>query len=669
MNFVFPEFLYALVFLAIPILIHLFNFRRYKTVKFSQIKFLKNVKQETQAVSKLKHILILLSRCFAIISLVLAFSQPFLPAKDKKVVLGKKGVTVYLDNSFSMQLNAEKGNLLDLAKEKAIAIINSYENSDKFHLVTNDFKAKNQRWLNKEQVISEIQNVEVSPIYRSIGDVLIRTEQLQNTEQLKRSKYILSDLQKNSFQIDNLKDSSAVFVIPVQGSVTDNINLSQLKFGLPYHLVNQQESLLYTVKSKEEKKITGQLIVDGKVKSPLSFDYAEQDSVSKKTNYKVSNQESVLGKVVIKDYPVTFDDTLFFNYSIQDKINVIHLFEDSLNLNLSALLSADSLINYRSNDIRKINFELFNSSTLIILDGIKQMSSGLQQELEKFSENGGSICIFPNKEMEVKSFNRMLFALNSLSYGEKKDSEMKVSELNEKSDLFTGVFEELPENINLPVAKFYWQIKSSMNSLKEDILSYQNQDPFFIKTQNKLGSIYLSSVALSEDNSNFSKHALFVPIIYNMALQSIPRQAVYYDLNDQIISLRNIERDESPIHIIGNGIDIIPKQKFNQDQIQINLSGKIRNAGHYQVVRNNEILQSISLNYNRNESELEYFLPEELLEQANILGLNFSILEEDASELKKSIGEIDKGTALWKYFIILALIFLGIEILLLRFMK
>ena len=48
MQFLYPAFLFALVTLAIPVIIHLFNFRRYQKVYFSNVQFLKEV-QEQQA--------------------------------------------------------------------------------------------------------------------------------------------------------------------------------------------------------------------------------------------------------------------------------------------------------------------------------------------------------------------------------------------------------------------------------------------------------------------------------------------------------------------------------------------------------------------------------------------------------------------------------------------
>src|SRR5436190_4688502 len=102
MQFYYPAFLWALTALAIPVVIHLFNFRRYKTVYFSNVKFLREVKEETTSRSRLKHLLVLASRLLAIAFLIMAFAQPYIPNKSNKFGGGKKYVSVYVDNSFSM---------------------------------------------------------------------------------------------------------------------------------------------------------------------------------------------------------------------------------------------------------------------------------------------------------------------------------------------------------------------------------------------------------------------------------------------------------------------------------------------------------------------------------------------------------------------------------------
>ena len=139
MQFLFPGFLAALGFLAVPIIVHLFNFVRYKKIYFSNVRFLKEVKEETQSRSRLKHLLILAARLLAIFFLVFAFAQPFIPAKNAIVKEGTKAVSIYIDNSFSMAALGKNGTLLDEAKKDALDILKAFGPTDKFQLLTNDF--------------------------------------------------------------------------------------------------------------------------------------------------------------------------------------------------------------------------------------------------------------------------------------------------------------------------------------------------------------------------------------------------------------------------------------------------------------------------------------------------------------------------------------------------
>ena len=93
MQFKNPEILYALFLLLIPILIHLFQLRRFKKTPFTNVVFLQNVIQNTRKSSSIKKWLILAIRLIALACLVIAFAQPYLPAsssatKPKETVVG-----------------------------------------------------------------------------------------------------------------------------------------------------------------------------------------------------------------------------------------------------------------------------------------------------------------------------------------------------------------------------------------------------------------------------------------------------------------------------------------------------------------------------------------------------------------------------------------------------
>src|SRR3954463_7435883 len=130
MQFVYPSFLFALAAVAIPILIHLFNFRKYKKIYFTNVRFLKEIKQDTRSRSQLKHLLILLARILAIIFLVFAFAQPYIPRNKNTLVSGTRDVSLFIDNSFSMDAVGQNGSLIEVAKKKAHDIALAYSPSD-----------------------------------------------------------------------------------------------------------------------------------------------------------------------------------------------------------------------------------------------------------------------------------------------------------------------------------------------------------------------------------------------------------------------------------------------------------------------------------------------------------------------------------------------------------
>ena len=137
MSFLFPSFLWALFALSIPVIIHLFYFRRYRTVYFTNVSFLKELKEEKSTRNRLKHLLVLLLRLLLIACLVIAFAQPFLKGKNN-ADSGRQTVSIYLDNSFSMMAQDDEMPLLEKSRQLATEIVKAYPAGTQFHYITND---------------------------------------------------------------------------------------------------------------------------------------------------------------------------------------------------------------------------------------------------------------------------------------------------------------------------------------------------------------------------------------------------------------------------------------------------------------------------------------------------------------------------------------------------
>ena len=163
MSFLHPAFLWALTALAIPVLIHLFQLRRFKRIDFPNVRFLAEISQQTRARKKVQHWLVLLARMLALACLVLAFAQPYLPSKNGAVQAGERAVSLFVDDSFSMDGRNAQGRLLDQARKGAQDAVMAYSATDRFQVLTGQFGGKEQILLGGDEALDASAQAEVGP--------------------------------------------------------------------------------------------------------------------------------------------------------------------------------------------------------------------------------------------------------------------------------------------------------------------------------------------------------------------------------------------------------------------------------------------------------------------------------------------------------------------------
>ena len=690
MNFTYPAFLFALSAIAIPIIIHLFNFRKFKTVYFSNIRFLKEVKQETQAKSKLKHLLVLASRILAIIFLVFAFAQPFIPAKHKKIATGDKAISVYIDNSFSMDAISKNGTLLDEAKKSALEIVSVYKATDRFQLLTNDFEGKHQRMINKEEFKQALEEIKISPATHSISEITSRQiDLLQHQSNEIKISYIISDFQKSIVNTNQIKnDTSIAFnLLPLTAVQKNNVYIDTCWFETPIRQFNQIEKLHVRIKNVSDKAVENnsiKLFINELQKTPASFNVdknSETEVVLSFTSREIGLQQC---RVELNDYPVTFDDKFYFSFNVAKNIPVLCInFSGADNTKsespyLNMLFGSDSLFSLKNSFENKLDYSLLSSYTLIILNELKTISSGLAEELKRFLSKGGSVLVFPNAESNLNSYQEFLTTLN-VNYFERLDTaRTKVDKINLENVIYKDVFEKKTlgvTNLNLPVVNKHYTISKRTHSNEEFLLKLQNGDIFLSKYDVDKGKLYLSSVPLQPGFSNFAKHSIFVPTLYKIGMYSQTTHPLFYTIGDnETIETSGVSTGENVYHIrsLNTDFDVIPEYKVMMAKTEILVHNQISNAGNYGLFSGKELINGVSFNYSRNESDLSCYTANELKEKlasSSWQVANFNVIEAGAQSLKQALTEQEQGKKLWKFCIILVLLFLAIEVLLLRFMK
>ena len=242
MQFLAPGLLWALAALAIPILLHLFYFRRFRKVEFTNVRFLREVKDETQNRSRLRNLLVLALRLLAFAALVLAFAQPFFGSEAAPSE--RQTAKIYIDNSFSMSAQSSDVALVDKAKQRAREIVRSYGETAQFQVLTNELDGASGRLVTADDALARIDEVAVSAQSRT-GDAIVSRMAPRATGDGEASAYLISDFQRAQFGATPFQDTGVdLSLVPVSAVVQQNVSVDSVWLASPVAIVNEPVVLL-----------------------------------------------------------------------------------------------------------------------------------------------------------------------------------------------------------------------------------------------------------------------------------------------------------------------------------------------------------------------------------------------------------------------------------------
>ena len=664
-----PYFLYAFLALVIPLIIHLFSFQKHKTTYFSNVAFLKEIRQKKSNISKLQKLFLLLARMLLISAIILAFSEPYIINNDEAIE-NKKIIGIYIDNSFSMNAENEKGRLIDLAKNYARNVLNAHQETDEFIFLSNELQGKHQRILDYNKCLEAIDQTDINTTALEFNTVINRWNTLkQNEIKAKSELFIISDFQKTSFNQDfYLKDKSfTTNLIPISSYPQANIAIDTCFLESPNHTLGGQEWLNFVVSNASNKdldNITIKLYINGKQKALSSISIKAQEKTSSKISF--NNHSIGIQKAYIEiiDPIIPFDNKLYFNFNVEGSKKVLTIHEEHENKSIFALFQ-DNIFEYKSCKAGRLDLSILNQQNLIILNGITNPTSGLINELKVYTDNGGSLLIIPSNKINLEAYKKLALKLNIPEYTKYHSRNLKVAKLNRNHSIFKDVFEKQSIDTDLPDVKQYFSLKNTHFNSEENIMSLNTNEPFISSYKNGLGSIYLLCSPLNTRATNLEKHALFVPLLHNMGIQNASIENIYYTLGKtKTIELQN-KSNKKQWRIKKEGtFDLLPEVKTIDQKIYINLQELIKKDGFYKLTNNHEN-KIISFNYDRLESNLTTWETEEL-EKISTDNIHVKIWKKEGLELENSLKENRSGSKLWYIFILFSLILLIIESLLLK---
>ena len=668
-----PQLLYFLFAIVIPILIHLFNFRKHKIIYFSSIRFLKEIKESNRKKSKLKNLLILLSRILAICCLVIAFTKPYIPVENKDKVTNN--VFLYIDNSFSMDAKSIDGRLLSIAKEKARSICNTYPLETNFWIINNDFLATNNFSNNANEIVKQIDDIKTSANTKSLKQIINRQVSLNNENS---HLYIISDMQISGLKVEelnNLDSNTSLYLIPLIANKNNNISIDSCWINTPVFNNYQEISLYATITNHSEITLNNQavfLMINKKQKSQQYTNLKAKESKKISFSFMPDNSKIQQGLIKINDFPISFDNNLYFTLKNTNKADVLCINSNDKNLAITTLFKNDtSLFNFENISVKNIDFNDIKKQDIILINEVQEFSSGLINSLNNFTKSGGSIAIFPPKRINIIRYNSALKKLGVATFHPLKNQATLLENVNIKHPIYKQVFEGDLNKINFPEIKKYYPLISQKNSNSIALLTQENKEVFLSVYSKGKGSIYIFNSPLDIKFNNFSRHALFVPTFINIATSSIRTESIYNTIKpEDYFTSNEIKNSNSLVHLKNDKTDIITTQKTFLGQQVFYTHNQISENGIYSIEVEGKLKDAIAYNYLTTESKSKMLNINELKQWKISNNLeSIQIINGSTKSLIATINDSQKSKELWKIALIFSLLFFAIEILLIKLIK
>lgn len=665
MTFLYPSFLWALVALSIPVIIHLFNFRRTTRVYFSNTRFLKHVKEVSTAKRRLKHYLILASRLLFLLFLVLAFAQPVIPAREQ---LGHaRNIVLYIDNSQSMSAQLDdRSKGLEAALGFAQRIVDLFPPDTRYRIVTNDFAPFSNTFKARAEALDLLAQIRTSPVTRSVGEIKQRLE--RDGAGRSREFFWISDFQKSTAGTvpTDWDSASRWHLVPISFARVPNVFLDTAYLENPFAASGEKNSLTIRVRNDgrvEVDQMNVKLTIND-IQAGTSTIAIPQGAVAE-TTFDLTTGLTGLNRAVFSfnDFPVTFDNEFFIALNFTSKVNIIEIRPDNNATPVERVFGNREVFNFNAYSVTNFNYSLLSNADLVVVNGLNRLDQSLALSLKEYLRESGTLLIIPGTQPDPSGFNELLGQPLNVLATEPNPTELDKPDFD--NPFFENVFEERSVSIAMPRATrvLDWGIDRSA------LLRYKNDQPFLSRF-NRQGWLYVIASPLKAGFTDFYNHAIFVPVMYRIAASSRKNEnRLYHTLNEDFITLRidSLPTDES-LRLVGEQ-EILPSQRRVNDQVFLEIPKFSMSQGFYRAVAGQDTVSLIAFNLDKRESLLDQYSGPEMKNQMGN-GENISIFEAESVETFGSeIEERYLGKPLWKYAVLLALLFLLAEVLLIRFVN
>ncbi|MBN1633754.1 MAG: BatA domain-containing protein [Ignavibacteria bacterium] len=677
MTFINPLMLLGLGLIAVPVIIHLFNLRKAQKVNFSSLMFVRQIEETEIKKLRLKELILLLIRILLITFLVLSFANPVMESRFSLTDIKNKTALLFLDNSFSLNNISGKVNNFEECKSSASEISGLYNPTDNLRIFSGT---------NNLTVSSDIQGAEISHKPFFINEILETVNiNLEKEKSILNEVIAVSDFSRANFKeysgsgnYSADKDNIYFYLLDISEREPANISIQDVQLINQFPDLNTDMVFKVSIRNHNDFSVSSvefEMSNNGSYAHFSNLDFLENELKEFEINFKPfaygeQKIESIIKIPNPAEDEIKEDNRFFKVLSIPEEYRIL-LVSDNYK-NASYIIKSFEVFN-GADETGRINYILSNiiSDEIYDYDALYLIKSGFTENdinlLEKFSSSGKGILIFPPANTDIQNINLLLKRISSLRIESKETNaeNIKISEIKTEHSLFKGVFksgtgESMKQNPESPVLKTYFKILSGENTYP--VISFNNGAKFVSEYMKGHSRIILSALSPDFEMSDLPKKNFFLPMII--------RGVFLLSNNDNILRTGRIN---SGVLFDGlrNGIDTVYKPDGtkiitagnNGSNLSMIMDKYFNKSGFYRVINSKSEEKFYAVNNDINESFMQKINENSALEYFKLKGFSNVRYFNNIEDLKSAIEKNRKGIELTPFFLILAVIFIILEII------
>ena len=699
MTFLNPLLLFGLAAAAIPLIIHLFNFRRPRRVAFSSLVFLHELKKSTMQRVRVKQWLLLLLRTLAIAALVVAFARPTLTGPLAASLGGSGSTTTVLvvDRSASMTLRDGGGSYQDQVRMLAEALLQQAEPGDEILLVPVPADAYRPTFhKNTASAVAALKDLETGTGHETLASGIRRASELiRDRPTVNREMFVLSDFQETAVSDSlaaDVPEDTRILLVPVGTDGRGNVAVSDVRVlsqivsdGQPVRF----EALITNHGREDVRGLVVSLVLDGQRIAQSTVDIPADAQTSTQLTASPRGTGWLSGRVELEDNPYLFDNVRDVALQVPEERRLL-LVEGSgaetryLRLALSSELSEGSgrFVTQRIPETSLASTAL-GAFDAVILAGVQTLSSGERAAIEQYMEGGGGVLFFAGDDVSLDDYNALLGNLGAGRIAgiteAAPDAEPAAGvavgmfdRVDTDHPVFEGMFEPGPEGerptLEQPTLfKTISYVPGAGN--EQTIIGLSSGRPFLQEIRSGRGTLLMVATEAGVSWSDFPVRGLFLPILYRSLVYLSAGGSLAGDAMEAGSSLQLLVQGVDPGVEIrvrnGNGETFIPEQREVFGGIVTTLSGPYFLPGIYDVMAGEDIERRVIVHPSAAESDLTLADPDAVADQLSTLtATQVGVMEvgmTSGAPLEEQLRTARTGLELWNAFMGLALLFLLAE--------